>query len=246
MPNRAARALVTQRTDSVALVVSESEERVFAEPFFAGDHPRHQRRADRDAACSCWLAMAQSPAERERVEHYLTGQHVDGVLLRLAARRRPAAGPAGGARAADRARRPAAGRGSRWPTSTPTTAAGPGRPSRTCSASGRRRIAAIAGPQDMGVGLDRLAGYRDAAGRGRAAADDSLVEYGDFSRGRAAPAAMRSCWTADPDLDAVFAASDLMAVGAMRALRERPAGARATSRWSASRTRRRPRTPTRR
>ena len=36
MPNRAARTLVTQRTDSVALVVSESEERVFAEPFFAG------------------------------------------------------------------------------------------------------------------------------------------------------------------------------------------------------------------
>ena len=36
VPNRAARALVTQRTDSVALVVSESEERVFGEPFFAG------------------------------------------------------------------------------------------------------------------------------------------------------------------------------------------------------------------
>ena len=25
--------------------------------------------------------MAQSPAERERVEHHLTTQHVDGVLL---------------------------------------------------------------------------------------------------------------------------------------------------------------------
>ena len=32
VPNRAARTLVTQRTDSVALVVSESEERFFAEP----------------------------------------------------------------------------------------------------------------------------------------------------------------------------------------------------------------------
>src|SRR5436190_18564217 len=36
VPNRAARALVTQRTDSVALVVSESGDRVFGEPFFAG------------------------------------------------------------------------------------------------------------------------------------------------------------------------------------------------------------------
>src|ERR1700753_4219654 len=36
VPNRAARSLVTRRTDSVALVVSESEDRFFGEPFFAG------------------------------------------------------------------------------------------------------------------------------------------------------------------------------------------------------------------
>ena len=36
VPNRAARTLVTQRTDAVALVIAESEERVFGEPFFAG------------------------------------------------------------------------------------------------------------------------------------------------------------------------------------------------------------------
>src|SRR6187399_1899013 len=34
VPNRAARTLVTQRTDSIALVVFESGERFFAEPFF--------------------------------------------------------------------------------------------------------------------------------------------------------------------------------------------------------------------
>src|SRR5689334_21695498 len=36
VPNAAARALVRRRTDAVALVIAESEERVFAEPFFAG------------------------------------------------------------------------------------------------------------------------------------------------------------------------------------------------------------------
>ena len=36
MPNRAARRLVTQRTDSVALVVPEPDARVFSEPFFGG------------------------------------------------------------------------------------------------------------------------------------------------------------------------------------------------------------------
>src|SRR5690606_7170087 len=36
VPNRAARTLVTRRTDTVALVVSESEGRLFDEPYFAG------------------------------------------------------------------------------------------------------------------------------------------------------------------------------------------------------------------
>ncbi|HJS69264.1 MAG TPA: hypothetical protein VJ744_00575, partial [Gaiellaceae bacterium] len=34
VPNRAARSLVTKRTDTIALVVSESERRVFSDPFF--------------------------------------------------------------------------------------------------------------------------------------------------------------------------------------------------------------------
>jgi DNA-binding LacI/PurR family transcriptional regulator len=79
VPNRAARALVTQRTDSVALVVSESEERVFGEPFFAGII-RGINSMLLETPMQLWLAMAQSKAERERVEHHLTPQHVDGVL----------------------------------------------------------------------------------------------------------------------------------------------------------------------
>src|SRR5690606_12784271 len=80
VPNGAARVLVTQRTDSVALVVSESEERVFGEPFFAGII-RGINSMLLETPLQLWLAMAQSKAERERVEHHLTPQHVDGVLL---------------------------------------------------------------------------------------------------------------------------------------------------------------------
>src|SRR5258705_1895086 len=80
VPNRAARALVTQRTDSVALVVSESEERVFGEPFFAGII-RGINSMLLETPLQLWLAMAQSSAERERVERHLTPQHIDGVLL---------------------------------------------------------------------------------------------------------------------------------------------------------------------
>ena len=36
VPNPAARSLVTRRTDSVAVVVPEPDDRVFSDPFFAG------------------------------------------------------------------------------------------------------------------------------------------------------------------------------------------------------------------
>src|SRR3954454_24194232 len=80
VPNRAARSLVTQRTDSVALVVSESQERVFGEPFFAGVL-RGINSALIETPLQLWLAMAATTEQRKRIEHHLTAQHVDGVLL---------------------------------------------------------------------------------------------------------------------------------------------------------------------
>src|SRR5690625_839426 len=35
VPNRAARSLVTRRTDSIAIVVPEPDDRLFSDPFFA-------------------------------------------------------------------------------------------------------------------------------------------------------------------------------------------------------------------
>jgi DNA-binding LacI/PurR family transcriptional regulator len=223
VPNRAARALVTQRTDSVALVVSESEERVFGEPFFAGII-RGISSLLLETPLQLWLAMAQSKAERDRVEHHLTPQHVDGVLLMslhgtdplpalLAQRGLPVvlcglpsgsillsgdqvscvdADNEGGARAAVE----------------------------HLLARGRRRVAAIAGPQDMGVGVARLDGYRQALRAAGLPVHEERVGFGDFSEMSGA-AAMRALLERDPHLDAVYAASDLMAVGAMRVLRDR-------------------------
>jgi DNA-binding LacI/PurR family transcriptional regulator len=68
----------------------------------------------------------------------------------------------------------------------------------------------------MVAGIDRLAGYRDElAGPGHR----PIVAVGNFTRASGA-AAMRQLLADDPDLDAVFAASDLMAHGALRTLRE--------------------------
>lgn len=82
---------------------------------------------------------------------------------------------------------------------------------------GRRRIATVTGPRRMVAGRDRLAGYRQALeGRGLPY-DEALVAEGDFSEdgGRLA---MQRLLTQAPD--AVYAASDMMAVGAMKVLKE--------------------------
>ena len=218
VPNRAARALVTQRTDSVALVVSESEERFFAEPYFAAI-VRGISSGLTGSGLQLLLAVAQSPTEREQLETYLTGQHVDGVLLvslhgvdtlpaRLESRGVPTV--LGGR---PMGMQPAA-------CVDADNRGGARQAVAHLAAAGRSRIAAITGPQDMTVGLERYSGYLDGLAGAGLAADRSLVETGDFSLDSGVRAAA-ALLDRRPDLDAVFAASDAMAIGAMRELRSR-------------------------
>jgi DNA-binding LacI/PurR family transcriptional regulator len=70
----------------------------------------------------------------------------------------------------------------------------------------------------MDAGVARLTGYVDALEESGMSGDDTLVAYGDFSDDSGATA-MRDLLARRPDLDAVFAASDPMAFGAMRVLK---------------------------
>ncbi len=82
---------------------------------------------------------------------------------------------------------------------------------------GRKRIGTIAGPTASTVGLDRIEGYRKALSeRGLPLSDDLIVE-GDFTEA-SGYAVMQKLLAAKPD--AVFAASDTMAIGALHALRD--------------------------
>jgi len=82
---------------------------------------------------------------------------------------------------------------------------------------GRRHIATIAGNLDMPGAIDRLTGYRDALIGAGVALDPTLEEVGGYRADRAA-IAMKKLLLNHPDVDAVFAASDLMAVAAIRVL----------------------------
>jgi LacI family transcriptional regulator len=80
--------------------------------------------------------------------------------------------------------------------------------------AGRQRIATITGPVNSTVGIDRKEGYRKALiERGREI-NEGLIREGDFTEA-GGYYAMQQLLPANPD--AVFAASDIMAIGAMRA-----------------------------
>jgi DNA-binding LacI/PurR family transcriptional regulator len=213
-PNRAARTLVTRRTDSIGLVVAETEQKIFGEPFFAS---LIRGASAALAACDVQLVLLipRSDQDWADTERFLSS-HVDGVLLVSAHADDPLL---------ERLVRipvPAllSGRPP-GPTDLPYVDADNIGGARSAVEHlverGRRTIATVAGPQDMAPGADRLLGYRAAAQEAGLEVTDDLVGVGDFSivsGERAASEVLR----ARPDVDAIFAASDLMALGAVRAV----------------------------
>jgi DNA-binding LacI/PurR family transcriptional regulator len=217
VPNRAARSLVTRRAGSVALVVSEPHARFFSEPFFAG-MVRGVSAALAETGVQLLLLIAHDLPDRDRLERYVVGGHVDGVLLASLHGDDPLPGTL------ERAGVPAVlvGRPARAGPASYVDADNRGGARQAVdhvARRGRRRIATIAGPQNMGVGQDRLDGWRDGLRAAGLAADDDLVEAGDFTEEGGAAAMGRLLRRPGRPVDAVFAASDLMAAGALRALR---------------------------
>jgi LacI family transcriptional regulator len=82
---------------------------------------------------------------------------------------------------------------------------------------GRRRIGFIDGPVDTVPGQARYRGYVEGLEACGIAVDDALIAFADFQVDGGADAMSRLLQRTD--LDAVFAANDLMALGAMQALR---------------------------
>jgi DNA-binding LacI/PurR family transcriptional regulator len=215
VPNRAARSLVTRRSDSIAVVITEPANRLFSDPFF----PRLVRGVS--AALSVRdlqlvLLMPNDDVDERRTVRYLTAGHVDGVILvslhgddplpeQLAARRIPSVVLGRPSRGVDIDYVDADNRD------------GARRATAHLVESGRRRIATITGPRDMVAGIDRLAGYRDALADAAIAVDEGLIATGDFTQA-GGEAAMERLLRDRPDLDAVFCASDLMAVAALGVL----------------------------
>jgi DNA-binding LacI/PurR family transcriptional regulator len=222
VPNLAARSLVTRRTDSIALVVSEPENRGYETPFltrmftdpFLGRVTAGAQEILRPLGIHLVIFLADPPA-RPHVLRYLRQGHVDGALLISSHVDDPLPGML-------------------VDLGVPVVlSCRPGQPVNTSfvdvdqragarmavdrlAALGRRCLATITGPLDMPAAQDRLSGFQDAAAAHGIA--QTHVE-GDFTRGGGERAARRLLAT-HPEIDGVFVANDLMADGALRVLQE--------------------------
>ncbi len=212
--NQSARSLVTKQSNAVAFVLSEPQERLFEDPNFSVLlRCCTQELAKHDF--SLVLMLESSDDERDRVLRYVRGGHVDGVLLISA--------HSGDSFVADLGSgvvpAVACGKPGGFAASVPYVAAedreGARQMTRYLLEQGRRRIGMIHCPQIVG-GPERLHGYRDVLGR--KALKRLAVDAPDYSFDAGAEA-MRELLAASPDIDAVFAASDLLAAGALAELR---------------------------
>jgi DNA-binding LacI/PurR family transcriptional regulator len=85
---------------------------------------------------------------------------------------------------------------------------------------GRQRIAFLGGPATDTSVQQRFQGYESALRTAGRSLDSNLVAYGDDYAYTDGIATMQRLLAAAPNLDGVFANSDLMALGAIKALRE--------------------------
>ncbi|HEY3345383.1 MAG TPA: LacI family DNA-binding transcriptional regulator [Anaerolineaceae bacterium] len=215
-PNAAARTLASQRSRMIGLVLPRSVSSFFADPYFP--------RLTQGIATACnqynytlGLFLASTKEDEENIFPRVTRSgYLDGILLQ--------SGQVGDT-LMDRL----------IESKIPLVVAG--RPPETKCVSyidvdnvsavymavnhlirmGRQRIGTIAGPGDTTVGIDRKLGYLKAMSERSRPVDDLLVIEADFTE-TGGYYAMRQMLAARPD--AVFAASDIMAIGAMRAIRE--------------------------
>jgi DNA-binding LacI/PurR family transcriptional regulator len=217
VPNRAARTLVTRRTDTLVLIMHERIDTVFEDPFFA-NVLRGVNAALAITDLQLVLIHARGDQQRERAIRYVCNGHVDGALLISMHGDDPMPFAI---MAADIPMvvmgRPLSGQRADY---VDADNAGGGRSAvKHLVARGRRCLATVAGPLDMSAGVDRLRGYIEATRAGGIRAAASRVAYGDFTEA-AGYRGVKHLLGQTPTIDGVFAASDLMAMGALRALRE--------------------------
>ena len=209
--NAAARSLVTNRTGTIALVIGDNDERVFREPFFAAlAHGAGRYLAGRGyllALVASWPGLQTD---------FLRAGHVDGIVLASAHHLDPMVVKVlesdvpvvlvGGLPQAPH-----------LPAVDADNVGGARAATEHLLRQGCRRVATITGPPHMPVTVARQAGWQSALDGFSGMAGPVASGNFEVDSGRSA---MERILASDPGVDGVFAASDLMALGAYSAIRD--------------------------
>ena len=214
-PNLAARGLAVGRTNVLGLVIPMGVGELFNDPFF----PLFIQGVS--AACyqydySVMLWLAEPEYERRTIRQVLYNGLVDGVIVASALNNDPIVE----ALADSSLPFILVGRHTTRHGINTIDVENRGGACQVVShlfARGYQRIATITGPLNRVAGFDRYQGYLDAFNNHGQEPDLALCEPADFSE-NGGYKAMRNLLLCKPD--AVFVASDTMAIGALRALHE--------------------------
>jgi LacI family transcriptional regulator len=214
-PHAAARSLVTRRTRIIGAIIPEAVMTLFVDPFFplllcgitetCNDHGYY-----------LMLSLFNGPAtQQELYRRLIHGGHLDGVIVASTRMDEPLIPTLLG----DGVPFILVGRhsDSRAGYVDVDNVGGSRMAVEHLIRLGHRRVATVTGPLNMASGEDRLAGYCQALEAHRMPMRDELIVEGDFTEASGAMG-MQRLLAASPT--AVFAASDTMAIGALKALRE--------------------------
>jgi LacI family transcriptional regulator len=212
VPNRAARSLASRQTHAIALIVPEDTTRFFGDPFFAAIVAGITGTLRSSDYLLNLLIASDDPGDK--MTGFVRNGGVDGALLvshhtsDAFIERIADAVPVvyGG--------RPVTRRETDYVVDVDNIL-GAREATRRLIDIGRTRIATISGPLTMLSSVDRVQGFREALAD--AALTPFAEEQGDYSEASGAEAARRILAAGRPD--AIFVASDLMARGALTALR---------------------------
>ena len=214
-PNSAARALVTQHTRVLSVVIPQPYGEAFADPFFLMilQSIAHTA-AEQDYAFMLWIGGYEQHEERFG-ERILSNAFFDGILIISADDKDPILNKLAGAGFPFVQIGPPQFEGANYVDVN--NRRGAYEAGLHLASLGYRRIGLIAGPLDKGEARDRLIGCLDALAQSGVSPLPEWIAEGNFdeqSGYRAMKRLLRH------DLQAVFASNDSMALGALRALDE--------------------------
>ncbi|MCI4066242.1 LacI family transcriptional regulator [Micromonospora sp. R77] len=214
VPNPTARALATRKVGAVVLAVSHDDPAALADPFYVQVMVGVSGALEKSEV-ELMLVLADSQQGQKRLQRVLRSGRTDGVMI-VAVRGDDLLSRLGGHTDVPvvYCGRPL-GTEPRWYVDADNRG-GARLATEHLIKAGRRHVATITGPSDTEVAVVRHSGFREAMAV--AGMDPGMAEAGDFSEESGA-AAMTRLLARYPHLDGVFAASDNMAAGALRALK---------------------------